>query len=197
MPTTLGGATLTLTDSAAAAHDVPLFFVSRGQINCFIPAEAALGTATLTVSDEQGHSASLEIAITAVVPGVFTADSSGVGVATALVLHVAANGTRTDSLTFSFDANQGFQAVPIDLGAAGDQVYLTLFGTGIGSNRTVTVTVGGQAVPLLFAGAQGEFVGLDQANIGPLPRSLAGKGEAPVVLSVEGQDANTVTVNIR
>jgi uncharacterized protein (TIGR03437 family) len=196
LPTSLAAATLTLTDSAGTAHAVPLFFVSRGQINCFIPAEATLGPATLTVRDDQGHSASIEITLAAVAPGLFTADASGTGVAAAAVLRVAADGSRTDTLTFAYDANQGFQAVPIDLGASGDAVYLTLFGTGIGNGHSVSVTIGGQAVPVLFAGAQGEFVGLDQANIGPLPRGLLGDGEVPVVYTVEGQDSNTVTINI-
>jgi uncharacterized protein (TIGR03437 family) len=197
LPTTLAGTTLTLTDSASSAHAIPLFFVSRGQINCFIPAEAALGAATLRLTNERGDSASLQIEIAPIAPGVFTADSSGVGVAAAVVLRVAGDGSRSDALTFVFDEDEGFQAVPIDLGPAGDQVYLVLFATGIGGNRTVTATVGGEAVPVLFAGAQGEFVGLDQANIGPLPRSLAGRGDAPIVLTVEGLETNTVTVQIR
>jgi uncharacterized protein (TIGR03437 family) len=197
LPTTLAGTALTLTDGAGTVHAVPLFFVSRGQINCFLPAAAALGAATLNLVTDKGGSASTRIQITAVAPGVFTADATGTGVAAAAVVHIAANGARTDSLTFSFDPNQGFRAVPIDMSAAGVQVYLVLFGTGIGNNRNVSVTVGGQAVPVLFAGAQGEFVGLDQANIGPLPQALAGSGEVPVVLTAEGQSANTVTVSIR
>ena len=46
------------------------------------------------------------------------------------------------------------------------------------------------------AGPQADFAGLDQVN-GLLPRSLAGRGEVQVLLSVEGKPANTVTVNIR
>jgi hypothetical protein len=34
-------------------------------------------------------------------------------------------------------------------------------------------------------------------NIGPLPRSLAGRGEVDIVLTVDGKRANTVKVNIR
>ena len=40
-------------------------------------------------------------------------------------------------------------AVPIDLGAEGDQVYFLLFGTGIrGFTAGVTATVGGEEVRL-------------------------------------------------
>ena len=44
---------------------------------------------------------------------------------------------------------------------------------------------------------QGQFVGLDQINIGPLPRSLAGRGEVNILLTADGKPANTVTVNVR
>jgi uncharacterized protein (TIGR03437 family) len=49
---------------------------------------------------------------------------------------------------------------------------------------------------LTFAGAQGGFVGLDQANI-LIPSSLAGRGEVNVVLTVEGKSSNPVAINIR
>ena len=42
-----------------------------------------------------------------------------------------------------------------------------------------------------------EFVGLDQINIGPLPPSLAGRGEVEIVVTADGMAANTVTVLIR
>ena len=50
---------------------------------------------------------------------------------------------------------------------------------------------------MLGAAAQGESPGLDQVNIGPLPRSLAGRGELDIVLTVDGRAANTVTVRVR
>jgi len=47
-----------------------------------------------------------------------------------------------------------------------------------------------------FAGAQPDFDGLDEANI-LLPRSLTGRGDLEVVLSVDGQMTNPVHINIR
>jgi hypothetical protein len=38
---------------------------------------------------------------------------------------------------------------------------------------------------------------LDQLNLGPLPRSLASKGELDVVLTVDGRPANVVTLAFR
>jgi uncharacterized protein (TIGR03437 family) len=50
--------------------------------------------------------------------------------------------------------------------------------------------------PVAFAGAQGEFAGLDQVNL-QIPASLAGRGNVPVIVTVDGQTTNTVTINIR
>ncbi|MGH9844828.1 MAG: hypothetical protein ACREEM_39430, partial [Blastocatellia bacterium] len=47
-----------------------------------------------------------------------------------------------------------------------------------------------------FAGAQGGFAGLDQVNV-RLSRSLIGRGEVDVALTVDGQAANTVKVCIK
>ena len=59
------------------------------------------------------------------------------------------------------------------------------------------VSLGGENVPVTYAGPQGELVGLDQVNVGPLPRTLIRRGEVEVVVTVEGKKANAVTVGIK
>lgn len=96
---------------------------------------------------------------------------------------------------FHCDAS-GCASDPIDLDAA-SSVFLELFGTGIrgrSSLANVSATIGGTSVVLMFAGAQGQFPGLDQVN--PTLLTLQGKGETDVVLTVDGQVANRVRVNI-
>jgi uncharacterized protein (TIGR03437 family) len=56
--------------------------------------------------------------------------------------------------------------------------------------------VAGAGVPSSF-GAQSQYVGLDQVNIGPLPRSLEGSGSVNIVLMADGETANTVNVTIK
>jgi len=129
-----------------------------------------------------------------VAAGSLKTNASGEGVAAARFLFVAANGDRTEANVFS---GAPPQAVPIDLGEEGDQVFLLLFGTGFRNASNASATVGGLPVPVLGFVAQGEFVGLDQGNIGPLPRDLMGAGEVDVNLSFDGQAANTVTVRIQ
>ena len=209
LPTTLGGSTFTVTDSREAERDMSLVFVSTAQVNGLIPAGTALGAATLTATTGQGvATASLQIGpgdegprqtgdlpleVAPIVPGLFAANASGQGVAAALALRIKADDSRTTEPLF--DAN--LQPVPLDLGDT-DQVFLLLFGTGIrGFSSEVRVTVGGEDVPVLGAVPQGVFVGLDQVNIGPIPRTLIGRGEVPIELTADSQAANTVTVNVR
>jgi len=118
-----------------------------------------------------------------------------------VALRISANGAQTYLPVFNYDAaQQRFVAVPLSLGADTDKLYLILFGTGIRGEKNlagVTVEVGKQEIPVIFAGAQGDLVGLDQVNIGPLPRTLAGKGSVEVVIRVDGRRANRVTATIQ
>ena len=102
---------------------------------------------------------------------------------------------------FRFEAASGWGfGVPLDLGSEGDRVFLTLFGTGIcgaAGAAAVRATISDSAVPVLFAGAQGGFAGLDQVNIGPLTRSLVGVGEVNVVVTPAGTTSNTVTIVVK
>jgi uncharacterized protein (TIGR03437 family) len=97
---------------------------------------------------------------------------------------------------FQVSASQRVVALPIDLGAATDQVFLEMFGTGSQNGKTVTVTVGRVSVPVTYAGVSG-YAGEDQVNIGPLPRSLAGKGQVEILMTVDGIAANVTNVSIQ
>jgi uncharacterized protein (TIGR03437 family) len=88
-------------------------------------------------------------------------------------------------------------ALPVSLGPSTEQVYLELYGTGFRNAKNFTATVGGLGVPVLGAAATSQFVGEDQVNIGPLPRVLAGTGSVNIVITADGQAANTVNVTIQ
>ena len=130
----------------------------------------------------------------------FAANSDGHGVAAAVALRVKPDGTQSFEPVSQFDSAQNrFVAVPIDLGPDSDQVFLVLYGTGVrfrSSLAGVSARIGGADAQVTFAGAQDQFVGLDQINV-RLPRSLAGRGDVEVVLMADGRMANTVKVNIR
>lgn len=56
----------------------------------------------------------------------------------------------------------------------------------------MSVAIGGIPVPVLYAAAQSQYLGVDQVNVGPLPASLAGRGTVDLALVVEGVSANPV-----
>ena len=211
LPTTLAGTTMTLTDSAGVDRDTSLFFVSSGQINGMIPSGTALGDAQFTATTGQGETAvaalriggsgdgalrqtgTLPLSVAPLAPGLFAANATGQGVAAAFALRVKADNARTTERLF----DDTLAPIPIDMGDT-DAIFLLLFGTGIrGFSDEVRVRVGGEDVPVLGAVPQGGFAGLDQVNVGPLPRSLIGRGEVPIELDADGIAANVVTVTIR
>lgn len=200
LPTTLGGTTVKIKDSLNVERPAQLFFVSPSQINYLLPAECAVGSATVTITSGDGKLSAQQISIAAVAPGVFTADASGRGMAAATVLRVKADGTQSYEPVAQFDPAQNrFTMLPIDLGAETDQVFLLLFGTGLryrSSLAGVTAKLGGTDAQVLYAGAQTDFTGLDQVNV-RLPRSLAGRGEIDVTLTADGKAANVVRVRIK
>ena len=116
----------------------------------------------------------------------------------------AANAVRVVGSTVTFEdvaqlGETGFIPKCINLGPASQSVFLALYGTGVqvvGPGVTLTATIGGLAVPVTFVGPQGSFAGLDQINIGPIPRQLIGAKVVDVVIRVNGVAANTVQVCI-
>lgn len=209
LPTSLAGTTVSVRDSLGASRLAALFFVAPTQVNYQIPSGTAQGAATVTVTSGDGSVSVGNVMITSVAPGLFTANASGQGVASAVALRVKTDGTQVFEPIARFDAAQSrFVSVPIDLGPPGEQVFLLLYGVGFrnapntdgnsdnGSAENVTVTLAGVNAPTLYSGAAPGFIGLDQCNIGPIPRSLVGSGEINLVLTVTGKPANTVRVNI-
>jgi uncharacterized protein (TIGR03437 family) len=196
LPVSLGGTSVKVTDSAGSERPAALQFVSPGQVNFLVPADSRAGEAKVTITIADGRSASAAMTLDTVNPGIFSANASGKDVASAVAVRIDGAGRQSPVDVFQCGSTGGCTAKPIDLGPATDQVILELFGTGIRGYRSgVTATIGGQAADVLAAVAQGQFAGLDQVNV-RLPRSLIGRGEVPVVLTVDGKAANQVTVSI-
>jgi uncharacterized protein (TIGR03437 family) len=203
LPFVLNDLVLRVRDSAGVERLAPLLFVSPLQINFQVPAGTANGTALLSltsVSNRDNLLASGSVNIGALAPGVFTADGSGTGLAQAQVLRIAANGALSYEPVFRYDAAaRRFMAVPISFGAATDQLFLICFGTGVRGRANladVTATIADVPVTVLFAGAQGSLVGVDQINLA-LPRTLAGKGVVELKLQMHGRAANVVQLEFR
>lgn len=209
LPTTLAGTQVILQPLAGAPRPAQLFFVSPSQINFFLPpllpgdrAVPAVGVRWfISVLNEGQLIADGYINVASISPGLFSANGSGRGLAAAVALRIKADGTQVYEPIGEFDATRKqFVPRPIDLGPSGERVFLILFGTGIrgrGDLTTTSASVGGMNVPVLFAGAQGDFLGLDQVNL-ELPRALVGRGDVPITVTADRfYGSNTVRVTIK
>lgn len=199
LPTSLAGTTVKVKDTVGTERLAPLFYASPTQINYLIPQGTATGAAMITITSGDGSISMGTAQIAAVAPGLFAANSAGQGVAAAVAFRVKGDGTQSYELVAQFDAMQNkVVSIPLDLGPPTDQVFLFLYGTGIrfrSSLLAVSAKIGGVPAQVLYAGAQPDFAGLDQMNV-TVPRSLIGRGEVDIVLTVDGQTANIVKINI-
>jgi uncharacterized protein (TIGR03437 family) len=200
LPVSLAGVSVSVKDSRGVSRNAPLIFVAPSQINFVLPADVAVGLGEASVVSGSQTVASGVFRVERVAPALFAANANGSGAPAALAIR-AAGGTQVPQVLFTCGTIAGTCVpAPIDLSVAGEEVYLTLFGTGIRGRASlagVTLTIGGLPVPVGYAGAQGEFAGFDQVNAGPLPAGLVGKGNVDLVLTVDGVRANVLTVNIR
>lgn len=198
LPTELAGTSVKVRDSLGIERLAPLFYVGKLQVNYQIPAGTAPSFATVTITNGNGEIFTSAVNVTGVTPGIFAANQNGSGAAAASVLYVTGVNRHAES-TAVCDANgQNCVARQIDVNSA-NEVYLELYGTGLRNNSglaNVAVTVGGVAVPVLYAGKQPEFVGLDQINV-QLPRSLAARGEVDLIVTIDGKTANPVKIHLK
>jgi uncharacterized protein (TIGR03437 family) len=195
LPVSLGGTSISVTDSTGAVRSASLFHVSPTQINYLIPTGTAAGTATITVSTASGATFTGSAQVAHIAPALFTAENTGNGPAAAQVLYVNPDGSQTIEPTVQCGPDgQNCTLVPIALAPQSGQVFLMLYGTGI-RNHTgpVTASIADMDAPVTYAGAQGQYAGLDQVNLS-VPPDLAGRGRTLVTLLVDGQSANVVQV---
>jgi uncharacterized protein (TIGR03437 family) len=174
LPTSLAGASVTVTDIAGVSRPAPLYYASPGQINLVIPSGSASGPATLSVAGK-----SLAISLTPVSPDLFPAGQ---------IVAVHPDGTQSI---------QGTDA-PIAFGT--DSLYLVLYATGIPNGSAlggVTCTIGNNFIlPVTYAGPQSQYPGMDQIVV-PLPASLQGVGTVRVLVTVYGYASNALSLTFQ
>jgi uncharacterized protein (TIGR03437 family) len=191
-PTSLGGVTVSITDSTGATQSAPIEYVSPSQVNFIVPSGTASGIATVTIGASSGSAQ-----IDTIGPGLYSMNGMGTGVAAAGAALYSADGTATTVPVFQ--CTTSCVSVPMSLGSPGQELVVTFYGTGfrnLNSSALSSVSIGGVAAQILYIGAQPQYPGEDQLNV-VVPASLAGAGEVPVILTAGGQTANTVTINIQ
>ncbi len=195
----LGTTRVNVVDSGGALRPAGIFAAGPMQVNLYLDAATRVGPAVVTVYDGARAVAEGLIHVSNVSPGLFSANGDGQGAAAGELMLVSGS-DRTTELLAEYQEDAGtYSARELDISGA-DHAYLVLYGTGFrkrSSLADVRLTVGDVDVPVIYAGEQPEFLGLDQLNAGPLPAQLAGRGLVNVQLVVDGIPSNTVQVRFR
>jgi uncharacterized protein (TIGR03437 family) len=195
LPTILADTTVTVRDAEGKDHLSPLYFVSPDQINFVVPAETALGNATITIASAGRSVISDTIYVASVAPSIFEANAEGL--AAANLLRIRGDVSEYDPISQRDPTTSQVVAVPIDLSPETDSFFLIMYGTGVrfrSSVDSVKATVGGIDAPVVYAGSAGSSDGLDVLSI-KLPTEV--HGWADVVTTVDGVAANTVRILIK
>jgi uncharacterized protein (TIGR03437 family) len=176
-------------DSNFIPVNATVLYSSTTQVNAFVPPSQPFGETyivrLLGPAGLVGHGTAV---VNRLAAGLFTANGAGTGLAAGDLQRISIS--NPNNYTFEPLSASGNELRPDT-----EYAYLVLYGTGIRlrtSLAQVTMTIDNVSVPVVYAGAQGAYLGLDQVNAGPLPATLKGRGMINIRLSVEGQIANIV-----
>lgn len=202
LPLALAGTTVHIRDAKGTESNAPLLYASPLQVNYQLPAGLAIGTATVTIKALDGTASISLIEIVPVAPSLFTANGDGHGAPAAVLLRIGADGSsRYEAVTVFDQSRQRYVPAPIDLGSGSEQVFLILYGCGLGKAETglrARFLQYTSAIPgiISYAGRQGSLAGIDQINL-RLPSELAGRGEFELELNAGGRSSNRVLIVVR
>lgn len=198
LPMRLAGRSVKVTDYAGREKLAQLFFVSPTQVNLLMPAELEPGPAIVELTGDAELVTLAVVTVQKLSPGIFTADFTGKGVASGIIVRVFTNGVQRYEPIAQFDeTQQKWVPVPIEFTDDTQRIVLAVFGTGwrqVGSFSDVTidfVAASERNDPLPkrpatseYAGKQPTWAGVDQINV-EVPRSLIGKGETDVLVTMK------------
>lgn len=180
LPTQLGNAMLIVNN-----QPLGLFYVSATQINAYLPPGLS-GLTPITASNTGGGQHTIQVLLASAVPAIFTQDSSGTGVASAL--HAS-----------------GQPVTAANPAAAGEVISLYLTGLGAtyssgGLDNTVIVPqvyVSSLSTPasVTFSGLAPGFIGLNQVNF-QVPNGLS-TANAQLYVTSGNISSNVVSLPIR
>lgn len=187
LPTTLGGASIRVTDAAGVQRMAPLLYAGPGSINFLIDAETAPGMAIIELIHADGKPG-LEacVLVAPVAPGFFTATMNARGP----VIGVRLEGDTRHPLWEC----EGFacRTVPVPLPAR-----VILYGAGFrqADRATLRATLGGRPVRIVEAGPQPE-IGYNDQLVLELDASLKDLGEEDLVFWAGGRVSNVVRLRV-
>jgi uncharacterized protein (TIGR03437 family) len=196
LPTTLNGASVML-----CGVPMRLLYASAAQINALVPQVPAGSThCPLVVTVNGEPSASVQLTMAALQPGIYSVNLSGSG-----------SGVVTSAQTGQLNSES-------NPARAGD--FLAIYATGLGpvqgpkgeagpadgsatplsplfqTKAKVTATIGGVEAPVSFAGLTPTFAGLYQVNVQVPPGVVPGSA-VPLKITAGNEGSNTVTIVVQ
>ena len=191
LPTSLGGVSVQINGKAAFIQ-----YVSPTQVNVLAPADTASGAVSVTVTNPTGTSSAASANLAAYLPGLSTLANYVRAVRYPDGAVVNGTGAAETGYTTSAAVGQGDVVALYGTGfgpAASSPAIGAVFSGAYEAGSQVTVTIGGVAGDVLWAGLVGP--GLYQINV-RVPASLA-DGDHPVVARAGGLSSQTTGANLK
>jgi uncharacterized protein (TIGR03437 family) len=189
LPASITGTTVSVTDSSGSTTQAQVLYASEGQMNILMPNGLATGAGTVAITSATGTINS-KINIQQVYPNLFMLNATALAAAYITRVHL---GQQTFEQVYQL-VNGNVVAGPIALN--GDQVYLSVYGSGLGSATSATATIGGVSAFVTYAAHSQDFAGVDQYNV-LIPASLAGRGKVDLIVTAGAKPSNPVNVTIQ
>ena len=195
-PEVLAGTRVTVRDETGQDRSARIYYASPTQVNYHLPPGTAPGFALVTVTSGSGKMTQGLIRVESVAPGFFVVNARPNPAA--LLVRVLADGTQEIEQTVFLGTNGEIFPNTLNLGPDAEQEILVLYGTGIRNRNSLAdlkVTIGGVEAAVKYAGPQSEYPGLDQVNV-VIPKSLRGRGQVKLILTIGDAVSNTVYIRV-
>jgi len=194
LPDNLGQTSVTI-----AGRKLPLVYAGVNQVNAMIPYDLPIN-ATHQIVVQRGSALSVPepVGLLSSQSGVFTRDLTGQGAG--IVVKVAADGTQ--SLVGADDPVKAGDAIVIYCSGLGDVDPRQIAGVPVAATpltatlEPVTVTIGGKAAQVFFAGLTSGFTGLYQVNAF-VPAGVSPGDAVPLLITQSGRSSPPVTISVR
>jgi uncharacterized protein (TIGR03437 family) len=185
LSTSLSGTSVTV-----GGRPAPLVFVSAGQVNAQVPYEVAEADNVPVIVTVNGVSSlAATVSVVAAAPGIFQFGNKRAVVQNEdYTVNNSDNPAKAGSYVVAYLTGTGRPDNPVATGSGAGSDPLSR------PRATVSVTIGNQPAEIAFAGLTPGFVGLTQVNL-KIPNLAA--GDYPLVVTVNGEKSNAVTVTVK
>jgi uncharacterized protein (TIGR03437 family) len=170
-PASLGGVSVLLNQTA-----LPLLYVSDTQVNFYVPQDAALGAAALTVITPSGAQTVTSVNLNLVQPGIFNGAVLHAGTAVSAAATPVRTGDFVEIYCTGLGKTSGTGGLPV-------------------TELTPTIFFGATPVRAAFAGLAPGYIGLYQVNA-QVPPGLT-PGQVPLVISVNQAHSNEAQILVQ